>query len=90
VGVSYSGRCLGCRLNCSTYGLCLVGTGCMSLLDQSISVVNIVQPNRVGFVGIGDDDYVDIQCVLEFERLFEVLESDLRVWDIVCKTWPEP
>jgi hypothetical protein len=62
----------------------------MSLLDQSISVVNIVQPNRVGFVGIGDDDYVDIQCVLEFERLFEVLESDLRVWDIVCKTWPEP
>ena len=79
MGVSYSGRCLGCRLNCSTYGLCLVGTGCMSLLDQSISVVNIVQPNRVGFVGIGDDNYVDIWCISELEELLEVLYGGLRV-----------
>jgi hypothetical protein len=66
VWVSYGGRYLGHRLNCSAYGLCLVSTSCMSLPDQSVCVVNIVQPDGVGFVGIGGDDYVYVQCISEF------------------------
>ena len=53
-------------------------------------MVNIVQPNGAGFVGIGDDDYVYVWCVSEFEGLLKALEGDLRVWDIIGETQPGP
>jgi hypothetical protein len=62
----------------------------VSLLDQSVSVINIVQPDGVGFVDIEDDDYVGIQCVSELEGLLEALKGNLRVWDIVSKAQPGP
>jgi len=89
VGVSY-GCGLGCCLYCLAYGLHMVSTSCISLLDQSISAVNIVQPDGVGFVGIGDDNYMGIWCISELEGLLEALVGDLRVWDIISKAWPRP
>ena len=52
--------------NCSAYGLRLVSSGRMSFPDQSICVVNVVEPDGAGFVGIRDDNYVYVWCIAEF------------------------
>jgi len=39
-------------------------------------------------MGIGDDNYVGVWCVLELEGLLEALSGYLRVWDIVGQTQP--
>jgi hypothetical protein len=53
-------------------------------------VVDIVKPDGAGFMGIGGDNYVGVWCILEFKGLLEVLEGNLRVWDIVSKARPGP
>jgi hypothetical protein len=39
---------------------------------------------------IGDDDYMNIWCILELEGLLEVFSGDLRVWDIISEAQPGP
>ena len=62
----------------------------MSLPDQSICVVYVIESDGAGFVGIGEDYHVYVRCISEFVGLLEALKGDLRVWDVVGKTWPGP